>query len=182
MAPSGRMGLLARWGRSRQQAYDEMVDEERQLARDPRKRRKQAVEVLAAVAVLALVLLATVLLSAQREQPLRAGGLPTAEAEVVRYDYVRRGTDEAEVRYEAAGAVLEAEIPTSERFRRGDRVLVAYDPAEPSHVRLVQGWEPWYASTAAAMHGGLLAVLAAVAVVSGLTAHQQVRRGVSPAG
>lgn len=176
------MGFFSRWGKSRQQVYDERVEEERQLARDPRLRRKRAVEVLGAVAVLALVLLATVLLSQQREQPLRADGLPTAEAEVVRYDYVRRGTDEAEVRYEAGGAVLEAEIPTSERFRRGDRVLVAYDPADPSHVRLVQGWEPWHASTAAAMHAGLLVVVAMVGAAYGIAAHQQIRRGVTPAG
>jgi len=170
------MGFRERYSRARAQVDADEVAEREALARDPRKRRRQAVLGLGVVCLLALLLLGTVVASRQREQPLLATGLPTATAEVVRMDTHRRRTDDVEVRYDAAGSGVTADIPTSERFRAGERVQVAYEPADPTHVRLVEGWAPWYSSSDAAFHGVLLLVLACVCVASGIGAQAQLRR------
>ena len=178
------MGFSARWGRSRQQVYDEMVEQERQLARDPRERRAQAVQLLVAVAVLVVSLVLVGTVSWTKERPLRADGLPVTSAEVLERDRRRAPrSDVVVVRWTPAGAAaLTSEIPTSELYRPGEQVQVAYDPADPEHVRLVQGWEPWHAS--GELGFGLLVGLVGLVLGAGrlVVATLQMRRGVTPAG
>ena len=75
-----------------------------------------------------------------------------------------------------------SEVPDRRPLPRGEQVQVAYDPGDPAHVRLVDGWEPWHASSEL---GLALVVLGVGVVVSGgrlAVAALQVRREVSRGG
>ena len=116
-------------------------------SRCPALPRSPAARGLALAAAVLVVVAVAAGISYFREAPLRAAGLPSAQAEVLRMEQSRRQTDRVVVRYEVpARGRLTARIPVSGTFRRGERVEVRYDPADPTHVRTVEHWQPGYRS------------------------------------
>ncbi|CAA9243289.1 MAG: hypothetical protein AVDCRST_MAG54-1610 [uncultured Actinomycetospora sp.] len=59
---------------------------------------------------------------------------------------------------------LVARIPVSGTFRRGAQVAVAYDPADPAHVRTVERWRPVYLQWELLLLATLLVALLLLAV------------------
>ena len=68
-------------------------------------------------------------------------------AEVVGGQHFSKAADRVQVAFPTPdGRLVEASIPTWDlaRYRAGDTIVVAYDPANPKRARTVSGWSPPY--------------------------------------
>ena len=139
------MGVRERFVAARAEQQRQRSAERAALRSDPARRRAEARRVLLGMGLLLVVAVVIGGVSWVREAPLRADGLPTAQAEVVGRGYHRLRADGTVVRYDVPGrGPVTAEIPVRRVVRRGTVVAVRYDPADPTHARTTENWNPAY--------------------------------------
>ncbi len=110
-----------------------------------RRRRLLYLTGIGAFLALEAVLVIVAFAMRAHEQVLDRGAVRT-EAVVKDSRHYRLRPEGAAVRYQVDGREIETilTVDDSVDFGKGERVVVEYDPRNPSHARPVEGWEPTY--------------------------------------